>query len=178
MIPTAENLKDIFYSGYPAAASWQVLDELALAIRNYSIRYERIQLVPKQTYYTLRDAVVGIDGLGPQEKGHMALKDIGRQWLSEQCHIDAREESYFMGLHPDVLSEDIHFVIECGTTDPSCVWIFLNNDNVEWIGNIPYPFDEESYLWLHQFQRGPNFQKYQSEKLQTVRDTFRKFHRT
>jgi len=177
MNPTSEELKNIFYSGYPQGASWDVLDELAVAIYNGAVLYEKITIASIEMYHKTQDAVVVVEGLGLQEKGHMALKELAKQWLGKQHQDDILFESYFDGLHPDVRTRDGRFIIECGTTDPSCVRIFLDDERVVWIGNLPYPFYEEKNLELHMFSRGPKYITWQEEKLQVSRQTFQRFHR-
>jgi hypothetical protein len=177
MNPTSEELKNIFYSGYPQGASWDTIDELVVAIYNGAVVYKKIEVAPTKLYHKTQDAIVAIEGLGPQEKGHMALKELAKQWLEKQYQTEIMMESYFDGLHPDVRTRDGRFIIECGTTDPSCVQIFLNDDRVEWIGNIPYPFYKEKNLILHVFSRGSQYATWQAGKIQISRQTFVKYHR-
>ena len=177
MNPTSEELKNIFYSGYSQGASWDVIDELAVAIHNGAVLYNKITIASTEAYHKAQDAVMVIEGLGQQEKCNMALKELAKQWLGKQHHDDILFESYFDGLHPDVRTRDGRFIIECGTTDPSCVQIFLNDERIEWIGNLPYPFYEEKNLELHMFSRGPKYITWQEEKLQVSRQTFQRFHR-
>lgn len=177
MNPTSEELKNIFYSGYPQGASWDVIDELAVAIYNGAVIYKKIAVTSSKTYHKTQDTITAIEGLGPQEKGHMALKELAKQWLIRQRQKDILFESEFDGLHPDVRTRDGRFIIECGTTDPSCVQIFLNDERVVWIGNLPYPFYEEKNLELHMFLRGSKYTSWQEEKLQTSRQQFQRFHR-
>lgn len=172
-----DDLRNIFYSGYPAATSWQVLDELFVALDRGALTYKTEKLASKDEFYAVSNEVIAVDGLGPQEKGHMALKELASRWLWRQYQIKAVCEARFNGLHPDVRSVDDRFVIECGTTDPSCVSIFLNDDGVVWVANIPYPFLEDQHLMLHIFGRGANYAMWQQEKVNNTRETFRKFHR-
>ena len=177
MNPTSEELKDIFYSGFPAGVSWQALDDIAIAIYNQALLYKKIAIAPIESYHEIQDTVTNIEGLGPQEKGHMALKEIAKQWLISQRQKDILFEAEFDGLHPDVRTRDGRFIIECGTTDPSGVQIFLLDERVVWIGNLPYPFYEEKNLELHMFSRGPEYATWQEKKLQDSRQTFLRFHR-
>ncbi len=154
-----------------------MLDELAVAIYNGALLYKKTPVVSSETYHNTQDEVTAIEGLGPQEKGHMALKEIAKQWLISQQQKDILFESEFDGLHPDVRTRNGRFIIECGTTDPSCVQIFLNDERVVWIGNLPYPFYEEKNLELHMFLRGPKYATWQNEKRQISRQTFQRFHR-
>lgn len=174
---TPEDLRDIFYSGFPAATSWQILDELFVALDHDALTYRKEQLALKDTFYAVSGAIVAIDGLGPQEKGHMALKELAKHWLWQQYQVKAVCEAQFNGLHPDVRSVDNRFVIECGTTDPSCIQIFLNDNRVLWVANIPYPFSDDQQLMLHIFGRGSNYGVWQQEKVNNMREVFRKFHR-
>lgn len=177
MNPTFEDLKNIFYSGFPAGISWDILDELAIAIYNGMLRYKKTDIASVKTYHQVQDTIGVVEGLGPQEKGHMTLKQIAKQWLIRQHQKDVLFEAELDGLHPDVRTRDGQFIIECGTTDPSCVQIFLNDTRVEWIGNIPYPFYEEKNLTLHIFLRGTGYNGWQEEKLRFSRDAFQRFHR-
>lgn len=174
---STEDLKDMFYSGFPGAVSWQVLDDLFVAIHTGALAYKKVTIAAVETYHRIQDTIVVAEGLGPQGKGHMALKEVATRWLWQRYHVEAVCEAYFVGLHPDVCSKDYGFVIECGTTDPSCVRIFLGDPRVVWVGNIPYPFVEESNLTLHIFSRGPNYQMWQQEKVNAARNAFEKFHR-
>lgn len=174
---TCDDLRNIFYSGYPAATSWDILDELFLALDRDAITYRKEQLAPKNEFYATTNAIVEIDGFGPQQKSHMALKEIAKRWLWKTYHVKAICETYFNGLHPDVRSDDNRFVIECGTTDPSCIEIFLNDARVVWVANIPYPFSDDSCLMLHIFGHGPNYAEWQEKKVNSMRDAFQKFHR-
>lgn len=177
MNPTSEEIKNIFYSGFPQGVSWDVIDELAVAIYNGAVLYTKTAIASPKIYHTAQDEITVMEGLGPQEKGHMALKKIAKQWLMSQRENDILFESEFDGLHPDVRTRDGRFIIECGTTDPSCVQIFLHDERVVWIGNLPYPFYEEKNLELHMFSRGPKYTTWQEEKLQVSRQTFQRFHR-
>lgn len=174
---TSVDLQNIFYSGFPASTSWQTLDDLFLAIDCDAILYSSERLAPKEKYYRVQNSVLGTEGLGLQEKGHMALKKIAQAWLRSRFGTESLFESYFLGLHPDVSSKDYRFVVECGTTDPSCISIYLDNENVEWVGNIPYPYYEETDIWIHIFRRGHSYMNWRQEKLSFSRQTFKKFHR-
>ena len=174
---TFDDLRNIFYSGYPAATSWDVVDELFLVLDRDALTYSTEQLVPKDEFYAVSNSITTIDGLGPQEKGHMALKEIAKRWLWKKYQVSAHCETYFNGLHPDVHSIDNRFVIECGTTDPSCIQIFLNDARVVWVANIPYPFSDDTHLTLHIFGRGTNYAAWQEEKVNVMRDVFQRFHR-
>ncbi|MBI5613665.1 hypothetical protein HY947_01965 [Candidatus Gottesmanbacteria bacterium] len=175
---TSEDLLHIFYSGYPAGASWDVIDDLTVAISKNYLSYQQLELIPKKEFYLLQNTIVVLDGLGPQGKGHMALKEAAKLWIHKKYAMHLVCESYFSGLHPDVLSENHKYVIECGTTDPSCISIYLDNTEVEWAGNIPYPFDEDTYLKLHVFSRGIGYAVWKENKLDIIRQSFRKYHRS
>lgn len=173
----SEWFKNIFYSGFAASPVWQVLDELTVAIHNGAIQYFILYVTSVDDYHKIRESINYIEGLGPQGKGHMALKKIAQAWLKSQYGCDSIFESYFIGLHPDVCSRDNRFVVECGTTDPSCVSIYLDNENVQWVGNIPYPYAEETDIFLHAFRRGPKYISWHQEKVSKNRAVFEKYHR-
>ena len=97
MNPTSEELKNIFYSGFPQGASWDVLDELVVAIYNDAVLYKKIVIAPAESYHKIQDAITVVEGLGPQEKGHMALKKIAEQWLMSQRRNGILFESEFDG---------------------------------------------------------------------------------
>lgn len=73
---TPEDLRDIFYSGYPAATSWQVLDELFEVLNRDVITYRKEQLAPKDEFYAVTNAVVEIDGLGSKKKAIWRSKNL------------------------------------------------------------------------------------------------------
>lgn len=119
-----DDLQNIFYSGYPAATSWAILDEIFVGIDREALTYWSLDLVTKDAYRAICDSIVAIDGLGPQEKGHMALKQ-----------------------------------------------------NVAWVGNIPYPFADETHLTLYIFARGDQYGEWRQEKISNNRAVFGKHHR-
>lgn len=174
---TSEELQNIFYSGFPAATSWDVLDGLLIALDRDAVVSRSEVMITKDAYRVICDSIVAIDGLGPQEKGHMALKQIATDYLYKTYHVDALTEAYFAGLHPDVRSTDGRYIIECGTTDPSCVSIFLDDPQVMWVGNIPYPFADETHLALHIFSRGDRYNQWREETVSKNRAVFEKYHR-
>ncbi len=173
----SEWFKNIFYSGFAASPLWQVLDELTVAIHSGAIQYFIFNVTSVDDYHKIRASVDYLEGLGPQEKGHMALKKIAQSWLKSQYGLDVIFESYFVGLHPDVCSTDYRFIMECGTTDPSCISIYLDDEHVQCAGNIPYPYDEETDIFLHAFRRGPQFTLWRQEKISKNRAVFEKYHR-
>ena len=173
-VVTIDQLRDIFYSGYPATTSWDLIDQLYIAIHTDEIVYSKSVLCSVEHYHTLIDKAKQSEGLGPQSKGHMALKDVAQQFILNHLGQSAYLEYYFAGLHPDALSYDYNYVIECGTTDPSCVIIYLTQPDVKWIGNIPYPVEEESEIMLHSFSRGVRFTEMIQQNVSRLRDAFLK----
>lgn len=173
----SEELQNIFYSGFPAATSWDVLDTLLIAIDRGVVVYQSESITTKDAYRAICDSITAIDGLGPQGKGHMALKQIAKGYLYRTYHVSALNETYFASLHPDVRSEDGQYVIECGTTDPSCVTIYLDDPRVMWMGNITYPFAEDPHLVLHIFSRGNLYTLWREESVSKNRTAFEKYHR-
>lgn len=171
-IVTVDQLKDIFYSVYPASTSWDLIDQLYIAIHTDAIVYKRTSLCSLECYHKRIDKQNHIEGPGPQTKGHMALKDIAKEWISLQFGQNAFLESYFAGLHPDVLSHDRKYVIECGTTDPGCITIYLSQPEVTWVGNIPYPFEEEAELMLNSFSKGVHYDELLQKNVSRLRDVF------
>lgn len=176
-VVSPEDLKNIFYSGFDVAPAWQVLDELAVAIGEHAVEYFVLPACSVSDYHIICESIQNIEGLGPQEKGHMALKKIAQGWLQSKYGCEALFESYFVGLHPDVCSKDYRFVMECGTTDPSCVTMYLDNEGVSWAGNLSYPYYGESDIRLHGFQRGQNYISWRQEHLSKNRAVFEKHHR-
>lgn len=174
---TSEELQNIFYSGYPAATAWDVLDGFLIAIERGAVIYRSEPVITKEAYRVICDSVISIDGLGPQTKGHMALKQIATDYLYKTHHIATLSETYFAGLHPDARSADGRYIIECGTTDPSCVSIFLDDPHVVWVGNIPYPFADETHLVLHIFSRGDFYNQWRQKTVSKNRAVFEKYHR-
>lgn len=144
---TSEELQNIFYSGYPAATAWDVLDGLLIAIERGVVVYRSELMITKEAYGAICNSVVSIEGLGSQGKGHMALKQIARDYLYKTYTIDALSETYFVGLHPDVRSPDGRYIIECGT------------------------------LALHIFSRGDLYNQWRQETVSKNRAVFEKYHR-
>ncbi len=143
-IITLDDLKDVFYSGYPAAIAWDVIDELYIAIHEDVLTYKRYAVSSIDHYHHLVDSAIIAEGLGPQEAGHMALKAVACEWLDKEYGTKADAEIYFAGLHPNIISSDRRYVIECGTTDPGCIVMYLSEPGVLLAGNIAYPFSEDT----------------------------------
>ena len=172
----AEDLKHIFYSGYNASPEWEILDELSFLIKNGAILYGKKKLCLKKSYHDLIDQIKVTEGLGPQEKGHMALKEIAQQVLA-RFGLKSGAERSFLGAHPDILTKDLSWAIECGTTAPASVLLLLQDERVKNIGILPYPYEDENRLTLHIFSRGENFNQYVTAKTVRLRTVFEKFHR-
>lgn len=170
---SSEKLKNIFYSGFDGACEWQLLDELETLIWENVINYDREIISSKNKYSKALDKIKVTDGLGHQEKGHMALKEIAKNHLEELCK-EARFEFQVLGMHPDVVSKDGKIAIECGTTDPGGILTLLSNQNISFVGILPYPGDDKT-LFLHKFSRGKRFSDYKDWKLSKLRESFRKF---
>lgn len=171
-----EDLKHVFYSGYDVSPDWEILDELLTLIGNGIILYKKKELCLKKNYYDLIDQVKTTEGLGPQGKGHMALKEIAKEFLAEQGLKSSTEPS-FLGAHPDILSKDFSWIVECGTTVPVSILFFLRDERIKNIGILPYPYEDEKKLILHVFSRGKNFGQHISSKITGLKTIFEKFHR-
>lgn len=169
---TSEDLKNVFYSGYDVFSDWQLLDELENLIQEKAIDYVKGKISSKKDYFESIDQVKVIEGLGPQGKGHMALKEIAKRYLEKQGK-KAFSEISFLGTHPDVVSGDKKMIIQCGTTNPSCILNLLTSQDVSFVGILPYPNDKQ-HLILHKFSRGKNFRKWQNWKWAKLRKIFRK----
>lgn len=72
-----------------------------------------------------------------------------------------------------MVSGNKKIVIECGTTDPAGVLIFLSDKNISFVGVLPYPHDDENLI-LHKFSRWENFWDYKDWQLSKLRRDFRK----
>lgn len=171
-----EDLKYIFYSGYDVSPEWEILDELLTLIDNDIIFYKKEKLCLKKDYHDLIDQVKIAEGLGPQGKGHMALKEISKEFLAN-LKLKSGTERGFLGAHADVLSKDFSWVIECGTTAPVSILFFLQDKRVKNIGVLPYPYENESHLALHIFSRGKDFDQYATSEITRLKTVFEKFHR-
>lgn len=171
----AENLKHIFYSGYNASPEWEILDELSFLIKNGALFYGEKKIYLKKSYHDLVDRIKITEGMGPQEKGHMALKKIAQQFLAKQG-LESGAERSFLGAHPDILAKDFSWAIECGTTTPASVLLFLQDEKIRNVGILPYPYENEDRLTLHIFSRGKNFDQHVIAKKVKLRAVFEKFH--
>ncbi len=169
----SEILRGIFYSGFDALCDWQTLDELEVLIKEGAINYDKERAFLKDDYFKALDRIKVTDGLGPQGKGHMALKEIAKNYL-EELNKKALFEFHLVGMHPDVVADDRTMIIECGNTDPAGVLILLAEKNISFVGVLPYPSNEDKNLVLHKFSRGLNFLDYKDWKLSKLRKTFRR----
>lgn len=172
-IISQEELKNIFYGSYSAAISWDVIDDLYIAIHRNWITYNRDTVATIDHYHKLIDMVGPSEGLGPQTAAHMALKRIAQEWLRSRYQVDSITERYFAGFHPDVMSVDSLYIIECGTTDAGSIHVYLNEPSVRIAGNISYPFADELDIYFHSFQKGPDFTEWQNQNISHLRQVFR-----
>jgi hypothetical protein len=72
---------------------------------------------------------------------HMALKILGEELLAD-LNKGAKIESLFYNRYPDVISDDLSVIIECGDTDPNKILEYFNL-GVAKIIILPYPDSEE-----------------------------------
>lgn len=101
----------------------------------------------------------------------MVLKNFAAE-LMNKSQLISKQENNFMGAFPDVVSDDFSWIIECGTTDPSAILLYLKNEKVEKVSVLPYLFAEESRFVLYSFLRGKNFEKFQKIKKESLRSVF------
>ena len=170
----SDKLLEIFYSGYDVGPNWMVIDDLQALIREGAVSVEKERLATVEEYKRyLDDESIFAEGPGPQAKGHVALKELGAEFLRKN-RFNPIFEVYFNGLHPDIMDKSRKVIIECGTTDPASVLIFFEDSNVPWVGVIPYPADDENEIYLYKFLKEPGFSKYLELKLKRLRDAFAK----
>lgn len=173
---TSEELKDIFYTGYTSGPNWQILDDIVIGISLGYIVFETRLITTINQYHTEIDYTKTVEGPGPQMRSHMALKSLAGTWLQKFAGSTVLYEAYLQGLHPDVRTSDGKYILECGTTDPACILIYLDSEDVIWVGNIPYPFDGEQSLTAHIFSRGTNYVLWRRKRHDILRNQFQQFH--
>lgn len=168
---TSEDLKNIFYSGYDAAPDWSLLDELDWLLKKNGLYCEIQEICGVKKYRKIADGVKGVEGPGPQSKAHMALKFIAQKFLKKKGKKSFTER-YFLGAHPDVISTGEDWIVECGSTSPEVVLLFLGEPHVQRVAILPYPHTGEKKLRLHIFSRGPNFKRFVVSKSKWLRKVF------
>lgn len=171
LISSPDILRDIWYSGAPYTVSWEYIDELFIAIQKNVVTYDVVALCDAKLYLTNDEKFV-VDGPGPQSNGHMLLKKLAQEWLVKTIQVDCQFESYKTGLHADVMSRDGSIIIECGTTDPACAFIYLDQHQIQWIGVVPYPYQEDQSIILHKFSRGSEYSSFRQKKNESLRNIF------
>ncbi|HUV47313.1 MAG TPA: hypothetical protein VMW29_04210 [Candidatus Bathyarchaeia archaeon] len=165
-------LYNIFYSGFPGAGDWLVLDEIGCCLREKILLLKKDRLIfNREDFFGFVEEVKATDGLGNEEKKHMALKNLASRLL-DKLNFTPRQENYFMGLHPDIISSDFSWVIECGTTDPSVVFWYLKSKDVEKVSILPYLFAKDKHFSLYNFLRGQNFNKFIKFKKEELKKVF------
>lgn len=168
---TSEELKNIFYSGYDAAPDWLILDELEFLLNKDGLCYKVEKICNVKEYKRLIGGVKAVEGSGRQYKGHMALKIIAQQFL-KQINKASFTERHFLGAHPDVISADKSLIIECGTTSPEVILLFLREPQVKRVAILPYSYTGEKKLRMHIFSRGPNFRKFMLLRVKKLKKVF------
>jgi|GEM_PF-3630124 len=176
MTISPDKLVEIFHSGYPGSINWYAIDDIAAAIHRGILVYDSEPIVSVDAYRHAMESVTVSEGLGPQERGHMALKACAARWCATVLGVSVLFESHYVGLHPDVRTVDGAHILECGTTDPSCVSIYLDYEPVEWVGNIAYPYADESNIVMHRFRRGEGYRAWRAEQTDRLRSVFQKRH--
>lgn len=169
----SELLKNIFYSGFFGPPEWLVLDEIKFGLENKILLLEKVNLVFNRINFNHAiEQIKTTDGIGgAQGKGHMTLKRFAVE-LMEQGHLVPKTERYFLGAHPDVISKDGAWIIECGTTNPSVVFLYLSSKKVDQVSILPYLFAEENKFTLYTFVRGQKFDNWQKNKHKDLRELF------
>ncbi len=170
---SCSELRNIFYSGYSCRVNYACLDNLKESIDFGAVLYDKEILADTVKYHQkLSQGICHVpSGIGGDEKGHRVLKKLARELLSSKG-FDSVYEVRFCGCFADVLSKNFQRVIECGTTNPERVIFYLKDSRVKVFSVLPYPFFEDSFLVIHSFQRGPNFNK----MLENERAKLRKLH--
>lgn len=144
-------LVDIFYSEYKASVNWLVLDELSVCLDRKLLLLEEIPVFTRDDFISRLHTIKVSEGLGPQGRGHMLLKEMAKEWLLKNYNLKSRTEVYFAGLHPDVLSNDFIGIIECGNTDPACMPIYMAEPSIIWVGALSYPYINSPNIILYRF---------------------------
>ncbi len=162
------NLQSIFYSGYEAVIDWMVVDEIEQCMQKGVLRCDEHPIASHADYMS---AIVGVrvaDGLGPQGKGHMALKHLGQAWLTQLNKISDTEVR-FAGLHPDIISLDGTMIIECGTTDANGVFFYFDRPNTQSVSILPYPNEQDAHLKLYTFYKTDKYDTYRRLRKDRIR---------
>lgn len=169
----SDKLYHIFYSGFSGPPAWLILDEIAFCLKNNILLLKKERLnFRKEEFQKLIEKIKVIDGPGgSQGKRHMVLKNLAKKLMKEN-QLTSKQESYFMGLHPDVISDDFSWIIECGTTDPSVILLYFQNKKIEKVSILPYLFAEENKFVLYSFLRAKNFEKFQKIKKENLKNVF------
>lgn len=166
-------VKEIFYSGFDGSVDWMILNEIILCIQNGIFRYQEDPIASHDDYTSTISKILGIDGPGPQGKGHMALKELSQQWLNK-LEKESLTEVHFAGLHPDVLSGDETAVIECGTTDANCLFFYFDQPSVQSVSILPYPYELNENLILYTFYASDQYISYRKEWKNRLRQLVQK----
>jgi hypothetical protein len=177
---TAEEIKNIFYSGQAAAPEWDLLDELSKAIDNGEIRVRKFVFAQRTEYEQAQSNTTDakeayrLSGHGGEQPGHYTLKHLAEQFVKGQGKEPVIDQEV-NGLYPDLFAKDLTLIVECGNTNVAkVVEYFAQLPQLDRLVILPYPFYEQTALNGYEFSKGPSFQDLIDRRNDTLRNAFLK----
>lgn len=164
----------IFYSGYTGSIEYDKLNNLILALNEEAINLTKIPETTTSKYSEYLEKIYGkeiktIDLSGArQDNGHFALKLIAADYL-KSLNKKYKYELKLQDRLADVIADDFSIIIECGCTDPSKIFDYLEEPLVKKIMILPYPDSADNgKLFFYKFERDKYFKEY-SEAMNEVK---------
>jgi hypothetical protein len=180
-----DDLIQIFYSGgNERRADLQDISDLLYFINSDLLNHTAYPIVNKDVFYSYSDKLrsgevkaLDVDG---GSYGHMALKCIGIDMLSETISPRSLIEIDFAGYRPDIITTDHSIIIECGTVNPQKISAYFKIPTVQKIHILPYPNEESVSIFCHTFMASSEFSEFikfaEKEKLNVVKKLHKKIN--
>lgn len=139
-----EQLIQIFYSnGNERRADREILNEILFLITEGLLFFHQESLCPIETYHSYIDRLYSGEienfSIAGGSNGHLALKLIALDMLVQKNWPRGLVEREYEGYRPDIITQDLELIVECGTVNPSKIFSYFRSSHIKRVVIIPYP---------------------------------------
>lgn len=159
-----KELAEIFYSGTHAfKGDGSLIQKIHFLLQHNYLKCEKISVSTKSEFYNICDSIERNPNFDEAAGGgsmHVALKLIAQIYLEKQG-MSAIFEKQFLGYFPDVITEDLQTIVECGHTDNvDKIFTYFIQGNVAEIIQLPYPTSDDPSIYGYRFLTGNNLREF------------------
>lgn len=167
MLIDIADLTNIFFSGGQSfRADKQIIADIHYLLESGMIRMKGSHFADRKNYGAQIDMIqknrhhyLNFEG---GETAHVALKILAHEFLVKSGHplTDICVEKEHLGLRPDVMTSDGKLIIECGNTEPTKIFTYFQNPELQCLVIIPYPAPEDQVINQYIFEPGENLSEF------------------